>query len=203
MPYRTHQNINYIVQQEVNKQLQPNFLEILLKHHHFLYELDRAVESKLPKVVQKTLSRNTDLVSTQVQLQLPNILSNQHYYLNALNQQNEHFKQLINEQQNEYISIHKEHLVNLYDASRELISNSISKVTNQDHMLQQINKNIEVKSKKNIDKQYQSFESKLEQEKSYLIQKIQWYVAGAVVLGSLFGSVISIATISHYNTYLL
>lgn len=183
MSYSTF-NIHNLVRDEVSKQLQPSLFESLIRHHMLRTEIENAVIRQLPKTFNAELSSRTGLLASFVQSELPNILSQQHYYLDALTKQRDEFNVALQKQVEQFDKRHQTHLLELDTASINLIKQNIKNVSKQSNVLGQIETNIKNESKDYLD---DKMDIKAKELNEYFNYKIKVGMAFSGLIGAIFG----------------
>ncbi len=102
------------------------------------------IQSRLDNLV----SENT--VSHQIQLHLSNILSNQNYFQSALQKQQQTFQTMSDNHQNKYDNIETNMIQELEDASNDIITETIKKISSQDYVMNDMSNNIMTHTTKQI-----------------------------------------------------
>jgi hypothetical protein len=115
----------------------------------------------MPSCISHAFSDQKGLVANIVSAQLPGVLNQQHYYMDALQKQREEFTKILNQSRHEYQQLETEHLVKLRSASDELIRTKVVDVANNQYLLQQIKHDVETNIKLNMETYLKHMEKRI------------------------------------------
>jgi len=169
---------------EVSKQLQPSFFDAIIQNHLMQVQIANSVSAQLPNALHNSLQSNSGLVASFVQTQLPVVLGQQHYYLDGLTKQRDDFNASLQKQEQTYIAHHQKNMVDLRDASTDLIKKNIKHISKQDVLLTQIQTNINEESKGYIDDKLIGHTNELTND---INRKIRWGMVGSGLCGTVLG----------------
>jgi hypothetical protein len=145
------------------------------------------IQNRLDNVVSQYTIEN------HVKVHLANTLNNQSYYQDALTQQKQTFKNMVDAQQKRFEEIEKNMEDALDDSAHQIITSSIKDISNNDNIIQQLKTDISNELQTNI-------QLMMEQNNQSLIKQITNKIQDYVVIGNLITLIIG-AT-AYYFTYM-
>lgn len=131
--------IRDIVKEEIQKHIKtPTFLETIGQQLIMQSHITNAVRSQLPNA----LLQNSGLVSQFVQIHMPSVLNQQHYFLAAIQQQKDDLKKMSDKQLETYNKTESDMLNRLNNKVDVLVHRSIKDVSNKNYVVTEMKKNI-------------------------------------------------------------
>lgn len=129
--------VREIVQDELNKQ-KPTFIESLGQQLIIQSHINNAVHLQLPGALQQ----NGGIISQHVQMHMPSVLNQQHYFLSGIAEQKKNFEEFSRKQMQEYKNAEKNMKTNLQSRANSIAQQTINNISNQNNVIQQMRENI-------------------------------------------------------------
>lgn len=126
------------VANQVKREMTPDFIEIMCRQFIFQSQLNNAVKSQLPNI----LEQNNGIISQFVQIHLPSVLCQQHYFQESINQQKELFNNANIKQVTAYQQQQQALIPKLRQETDRLIAESVRNVADSSFMISKLHKTI-------------------------------------------------------------
>jgi hypothetical protein len=162
--------VKRVVADEVKREMTPNFVEMMCRQFIFQSQLNNAVQSQLPNALQQ----NSGIVSHFIQVHMPSVLCQQHYFQAGINQQKALFDDAIMKQATAYQQQQQNLISRLSQETDTLIAKTVHDVADSSFMMSKLRDTISADVTYKLDQETQQMQKDIDEIRKKVSNGILW-----------------------------